>query len=132
MLEGMGYPGKKGALSAVSQHTRIPAPTLFRWFRGLQNPAPSEMVKETKLDLVAAIRQELSDLFPAMMGARDEASYKDMTVAAGILIDKLQLLEGKPTAINEERGAGARDRLSDLISRRAPIGAEGEYTEFPN
>ncbi len=97
MLEGMGYPNKKGALKAVHNHTRIPMPTLFRWFHGQQNPPPSDLVNETKIDLVAAIKRELADLFPAMAGARDEASYKDMATSAGILIDKLQLLEGKPT-----------------------------------
>ena len=130
MLEGMGYPSKKGALKAVFDHTRIPMPTLYRWFHGLNNPVSSDLVNETKIDLVAAIKRELIDLFPAMAGTRDNASYKDMATSAGILIDKLQLLEGKPTAINEERASDARSKLSDLVSRRSTSGRDSEHPEY--
>lgn len=130
MLQGMGYPEKKGALTAVYNHTGIPLPTLSRWFRGTSNPPPNDIVNETKIDLVSAIKKELADLFPAMGDARDGASYKELATAAGILIDKLQLLEGKPTAINEERASDARNKLMDLVSRRAPEAGTTEGTEF--
>jgi hypothetical protein len=132
MLEGMGYPDKKGALSAVSNHTGIPLPTLYRWFHGVQNPPPSELVNETKIDLAAAIRRELANLFPAMDGARLGADYKELATAAGILIDKLQLLEGKPTAINEERASDARSKLTDLITRRTTRDGAVEDTQLLN
>lgn len=97
LLEGAGYPDKEGALSQMARHLRVPARTLSRWFNGEQNPPPDQLVNEKKADLVETINAELTSIFAAMGKARDEASYKDLTTAAGILIDKRQLLSGGAT-----------------------------------
>lgn len=97
MLQAAGYPDTEGALKRTAAHLRIQPRTLSRWARGEQNPPPDQVVNRKRVDLKDAIRDELANLFPAMAGARIEASYRDLATSAGILIDKLQLLEGKPT-----------------------------------
>ena len=107
MLEAAGYDGnggsKKGALSEVSRHLNVPATTLRRWFMGMQNPAPDQLVNEKRLDLVDAIRNELGAIFNEMQHAREGASYRDLSTAVGILTDKLQILTGGPTANENQR-----------------------------
>ena len=107
MLEAAGYPGKDGALTQVSKSLNVPRTTLRRWFKKESNPPPSEIVHKNKIDFIEAIRTEIAGILTDMPIARDEASYKDMTTALGILIDKLQLLTDKPTQISEQRHNGS-------------------------
>lgn len=99
MLEVAGYPKRKGALTQVARELNVSHSLIRRWFLKSQNPPPSNLVQEKRFDLVQAIRDELAGLFPEMVDARQDASYRDLATAAGILIDKLQLLQNKPTAI---------------------------------
>lgn len=97
MLEAAGYPAREGALSQVASHLGMPRTTLRRWYRGAIHPPPAEIVQKKRLDLRAAIRAEVDEIFTAMGAVRPDASYRDLAWAAGVLIDKLQLLDGKPT-----------------------------------
>lgn len=97
MLEAAGYPDKKGSLSHVSSQIGVPISTLNGWFTGAHNPPPSDIRDEKRIDLLEAIQAELSAIFPAMAERREDASYRELVTAAGILIDKRQLLTGKPT-----------------------------------
>lgn len=119
MLEAQGYPNVEGALMKVAEYLNVPHPTLHRWYHEKQNPAPSELVQEKRIDFTQAIRAEIQGVLGDMPNARQDAGYKDLTTALGILIDKLQLLEGKPTAINENRNHDlpplSDDTLEDIL-----------------
>ena len=98
MLEAAGYPGHEGALSRVAGHLGgVPLSTLRGWFHGTRNPPPAQLRNEKRLDLREAIREELAGIFPAMAEKRQDATYRELATAAGILIDKDQLLGGHPT-----------------------------------
>lgn len=103
MLEAAGWPDKLGAAADVSRRVGVPQQTLTRWATGANNPPPSKIVKHKKLDIQAAIKAELAAIFAAMPAARDGASYRDLGVVSGILVDKLQLLSGEPTQTNDTR-----------------------------
>jgi hypothetical protein len=113
MLEAQGYPTVKGALQAVSNHLKVPLTTLNRWYHGKNNPPPSELVTEKRIEFKDAIKQELQEILGAMPNAREDASYKDLATSFGIMLDKLQLLENKPTAISEHREGRSLPPLSD-------------------
>ena len=104
MLEAAGYPDRKGALATVSSHLHMPAATLSRWGREKQNPPPTDLVSEKRLDLVA----ELTDLLGlSLKAAKDtvgEATYRELMTGVGILVDKVQLLTGQATARAEVGG----------------------------
>ena len=102
MLEAAGYPEREGALSYVAGHIGVPISTLRGWFNASHNPPPAELRNKKRLDLREAVRAELDNVFAAMEGVRQDASYRDLVTAAGILVDKLQLLEGKPTERSEQ------------------------------
>ena len=97
MLEAAGYPDKKGALAAVAKNLDVPAPTLHRWIREKNNPPPSDVVNEKRMDLKEMLKAEINGALGEMPNARIDASYRDLGTVAAILIDKLQLLEGKAT-----------------------------------
>ena len=104
MLEAAGYPTEKGALLRTSEHLGVPSMTLMRWFRKDQNPPPNELVTEKRGELKDFVKSELNAIFGDMPLVRADASYRDLATAAGILIDKLQLLENKPTERVEHSG----------------------------
>lgn len=115
LLISEGWPNKKGALTRVASYGNVPVTTLRRWATRAQNPPPTEMVTEKKLDLVAAITDELVAIFGELPSARPDADYRELMTAAGILIDKLQLLTG-----------GATDRTEHIMTWRDAVQAARE------
>lgn len=97
MLEAAGYPEKKGALEQVAKACKAPESTLRGWYNETHNPPPAKLRAEKRLELIDLVKSELQGIFRAMPNARPEASYRDLGTVAAIFIDKLQLLEGKPT-----------------------------------
>jgi hypothetical protein len=118
MLQAAGYPDQKGALTRVASHLDIHPRTLSRWANGEQNPPPDQMVSEKKIELTDYIDEEIQKALGAMNDVRHEASYRDLIVGLGVLIDKKQLLSGEPTSINEER-SDTRERLRSKLDSLA-------------
>lgn len=136
MLEAAGYPDKPGALTQVAAHIGVPAMTISRWFKAANNPPPHELVTEKRLDLKDMLRAEINGALGAMPGQRIEATYRDLGTVAAILIDKLQLLEGKATErveVNELSDADRAARIAALLdaarTRRDGRAADGEYVQ---
>ena len=85
-----------GAVERAAKALQIPQSTLRDWAKGQAAP-PAEIRAEKRIDLAEAIRRELDGALGTMPGKRGEASYRDLAVTVGILVDKLQLLQGEPT-----------------------------------
>ena len=98
MLESQGYPDRDGSLSAVAKHLGLPLSTLRGWFIKTRNPEPAQVRNIKKAEIVDLIREEIRSALDAFENTREFASYRDIGTVFGILVDKLQLLEGKPTA----------------------------------
>ena len=131
MLEAAGYPGQKGALERVAQHLKMPPSTLHGWANGTRNPPPTQLRCEKKEDLIGCIKAELSNVFTEMGQAREDASYRDLTIAAGILIDKLQLLTGEPTERTESTGVFRWPNGDVVEPPWRPVGGVGEIVPLP-
>lgn len=137
MLEAAGYPTRRGSLEYVAKHLNVPARTLSRWFNGEQNPPPDQIVSKKASDLKTLIGDELDAIFAAMATVRPEASYRDLGTVAGILFDKKQLLEGKPTNIvddasltDTERARRITELLNTAAAKRDGRAAEpGEFVQ---
>ncbi len=104
MLEAAGYPEKKGALQKTADNLGIQARTLSRWFNGEQNPPPDQTVSEKRDELADLLDKEIRAALQEMDDARTEASYRDLGTVLGILVDKKQLITGKPTSRSESTG----------------------------
>ena len=97
MLEAAGYPDREGALAQVAKSCKVPHNTLMGWYHAERNPPPSKLRQEKRTELTDLLRNELEAIFGELPNARPGASFRDLGTVAGIFIDKLQLLEGKPT-----------------------------------
>ena len=138
MLQAQGYPDTKGALQTVSKYLAVPASTLQGWYNATSNPPPTDIRYEKTIDLIQSIKDEIAGIIGTLPGKRDEASYKDLSTSLGIFVDKLQLLENKPTEISEQRHSGdikltateRNSRLAEILdsarSRRSGLPANGE------
>jgi hypothetical protein len=112
MLETEGYPENPYALGSVHNYLKQKAPypdksTLSKWFKGTITPPPQKIINEKKGDMVDAFK-DLAWKLIAHAGSEDtiaEMSGQQAITSIGILVDKIQLLEGKATAINENRNA---------------------------
>jgi transposase-like protein len=142
MLEAQGYPETKGALQAVSNHIGVSISTLHGWFKAKVSPAISELRNETAIDFKQALKNELTAIVGLLPDKRGEATYKELVTSLGILLDKLRLLEDKPTEISEQRHSGnikltteERDsRLAELLesARTRRDGLPANNADNPN
>lgn len=101
ILEAAGYPDREGALSHTANHLGVPLNTLKGWFTAKNNPPPAKLRNKKRLELTELLRNELHSIFDELPRARPDASYRDLGTVAAIFVDKLQILEGKPTWIVE-------------------------------
>lgn len=129
MLESAGYPEGEGALTRIANHLKMPRETLRRWALAKNNPPPPKLVTEKRLDLATLLRREIEAALEDMPDARQDAGYRDLGTVAAILIDKLQLLEGKPTErtafMTEETGLASEfEHLVNRASSRVASGSE--------
>lgn len=125
MLISEGYhvdpaQAKKGALARVAKYAKVPQSTLHRWFKEKQNPPPSNLVTEKKVDLADAFE----NVIWLMMGQIEdpmvvaEMSGKDMATAIGIFTDKMRLLRDQSTDNTKHSGAiRHRVALDDALER---------------
>ena len=128
MLEAAGYPDKKGALAQVAAHCGVPEPTLHRWAREKNNPPPSDVVNEKRGELTDLLRDLAYKLVAAMPDKIGEAGLQQQGTTLGIVIDKLQLLEGKATERVDHTGLNRDERIArvaELLIGRRPDGVGG-------
>ena len=122
MLEAAGYPDRKGALVQVERALNVPGRTISRWFNGENNPPPDRLVSEKRPSLIELIKAEAYNALNVPDEVRAEAGYKDRVTAGAILIDKMQLLEGKATEriehITPEQRANRIRELLDVARDR--------------
>lgn len=121
MLQASGYPDRPGALVETAKYLKIPHATLSRWYNGKRNAPPSEMVQIKKQDLVKLLLGEVGAALVEMGSARPSADYKELATAIGIMVDKMQLLDGEPTArtevIHELSDDERAKRVDELLNR---------------
>jgi len=120
LLASERYPEDRYALQRVADHLGIPNRTLFRWFNGDNGEPPADLVAETKRELADLFEDEIREAIKALPQARDDASYRDLVMGSAILTDKVQLLRGQPTSINEEN-VNITDERQNLLGKLAGI-----------
>jgi hypothetical protein len=122
MLEAAGYPNRKGALREVAQQLKRHERTLSRWFNRENNPPPDILVTKKKIDLLEMLREEIAAILGEMGEKRTEATYRDLAVALGITIERLQLLSGESTAnINQHV---IIEYAEDIVTEAATVADE--------
>jgi len=130
MLAAEGYPTKEGALTAVANQTGVPARTLSRWFNGESNPPPDKLVKQKKGLLAEKLEFIAEKILDKMADKIDDANLQQSATSLGIVIDKMQLLQGQPTSITRAVSLLKEGKISpDEIKERWPNIADKLFTE---
>jgi transposase-like protein len=96
MLEAAGWPQQKGALTRTAKTIGVSYQLLAHWARH-QQTASQKLLREKTFDLIQALRDEVQAIIHEMPNARPDADFKELGTVLGIIVDKLQLLEGKAT-----------------------------------
>lgn len=101
LLEAEGYPDNQGALTKVSRAFNVPLMTLYDWQVKDVNNVSTDTRAVQSASFQAVIEDEITRILEQMKVKRESASYRDLGIVAGILFDKLQLLQGMPTQRTE-------------------------------
>lgn len=119
MLRAAGYPERRGALMETANHLGISHQILGRWFRREQNPPPQITVQIKMSDIVEMLQKELARAIQALPGALPDADYLDIGKVMGIMIDKLQLLQGEATEriVYELSDSDRSEQIATLLNK---------------
>jgi hypothetical protein len=131
-LEVSGYPDNEHAPLEVSKQKGAPsARTLKRWWKIRTRPEVDKVVRDKKKDLVTALK----DLLRLHIDAASEAvvgheDLRALDTGIGILVDKLQLLDNKPTTIVKLQQAIEEGKVTAAqVRERYPSLAEELFTD---
>lgn len=108
-----------GNLSRVARETGIPISTLRGWLA----EQPPERVKEAREEAQAEFVKKAWEAVSAHVehlsqkNVVEVTSARDSATIVGILIDKIQLVTGKPTAINEQQGQVTQRYEYDIVQK---------------
>lgn len=123
-LYAEGYPKLSGALRKVSHDLGIPHQTLSRWVKGIGTSVDIDLVEQTVTGMEAAIEHQLEKILGLMDSKGENANFRDLAIAYGVLFDKRQLLRGAPTSRTERLTGGAMATKSDEELRKIVQDAE--------
>lgn len=117
MLEAAGYPENKFKLAEVAKHLGIPSRSLRRWFLGENGAPPDDVVTQQKKALADRLEELAHKILDTAMIAAgdDEASIQMLVTSLGIVLDKRQLLRGKPTSIVDDASLTDETRVDRII-----------------
>lgn len=94
-----------GNLSMTSRETSVPIKTLADWRDEVSgiNPDVATIRNENRGDLILFLKELAWKLAEAIPGKIGEATLSQTSTSLGIVIDKAQLLSGKPTSIIDDQ-----------------------------
>ena len=111
-----------GNLARTSRETGIARDTIKRW-RDEKSPPKNASVDKRLPEARATLADRLRDFVDAALTIApdklDDANLRDVFTSVGIAIDKLQLLEGKPTSIDEVRDGDGHRELDEVLDQLA-------------
>lgn len=91
-----------GDVSKTARETGVPRTTLQRWIEA-ENGAVAAIAADKKKGLADELETIAYKLVDAMPEKIAQATLQQLATSLGITIDKMQLLQGKPTERSETR-----------------------------
>ena len=91
-------------VASASETTGIPPQTLYCWLSGYSCPHTLDLYNLTLGDLAKAFENLAWDCLSYARDKAEEASFMDVTRAAGMAVDKALLLRGKANVIHGNEG----------------------------
>lgn len=103
-----GYPNRRGSQDYVLKKVsgqKLDYRTLKRWYQNVD----LDLLEFKIMELKKLLEIELAEVLEEMNNKRKDASYRDLTVAAGIISDKVILLDGGATNRTENISGNWKD-----------------------
>lgn len=103
-----GYPHRRGSQDYVLKKVsgqKLDYRTLKRWYQNID----LDLLEFKIMELKKLLEIELQEVLEEMNNKRKDASYRDLTVAAGIISDKVILLDGGVTNRSENISGNWKD-----------------------
>jgi transposase-like protein len=129
-LEANGTNYTRTAKDLTESGTPVSATTLRRWHAEMgdrKSAAVEARMPEARATIADRLRLFVDVALSCAPDKVTEANLRDVMTGVGIAIDKLQLLEGKPTSIDEVRdalstvGDAAREAAATALRRRGVL-----------
>lgn len=108
-----------GNVSLTARQLGIPGRTLATWVKGRVHPEIVKSCEAKRAPLADRLEELAHKLIDAIPGKIEKAKMQEVSVSAGIALDKMRLLRDQPTGIfadglsDEERAA----RLASILER---------------
>ena len=130
-LEAVNYPENEHALLQVTKQKGAPSRnTLIRWWKIKNEPHISKLVQHKKRDLITDLKNLLGLHIDASTEAvKGSEDLRAIDTGIGIIVDKLQLLQGEPTDIQEVNVTDYRKRIMANLARESSGYVVGEPPE---
>jgi len=130
-LEVLNYPANVHALLEVTKKRGAPSRnTLVRWWKQKNDPHISKLVQHKKTDFIAELKELLGLHIEASIKAvKGNDDLRAIDTGIGIIVDKLQLLQGEPTDIKEVNVTDHRARIMADLARESSGYVVGEPPE---
>lgn len=136
-MEVLNYPQNEHAPLEIAKQKGAPSSrTLRRWWK-IRHDAPiAKLVQQKKPDLIESLKEllglHIEEAAKAVKGSED---IRALDTGIGILVDKLQLLQGEPTEINEINVTNNRARILENLAAKSGgyvIGTAPKLGQGPN
>jgi hypothetical protein len=128
MLEAAGYPVRIGAMSQVVRELGVPESTLRSWAKQEHGAPPAKVRDRKRGELVQTLNEVAFKLLDHLGNIADTGDVKETATAFGIVVDKLQILNGEPTQTINQRILVEYADDEDIITQAAAV-AERRYQD---
>ena len=128
MLEAAGYPKRPGAMSQVVRELGVPESTLRSWAKEEHGAPPAKVRDRKRGELAQTLNEVAFKLLEHLGNIADTGDVKETATAFGIVVDKLQLLNGEPTQTTNQHILVEYADDTDILTEAATV-AERHYTD---
>lgn len=112
----LGYPKRKDSTAIIYKVLGVDHRTVIRFSKTID----MEKLEIKIMDLKELIEKELGAVFSEMNEKREKATYKDLSVTAGILLDKAFILNGEATSRTETISGNWKDLVEAAKNTDVP------------
>ena len=102
-----------GNIGRTSRELGLPRATLQNWSRREAAPDLGHQKRGELAEALADVAWRLAGAIPSKL---DAANLQQVAVSLGIVIDKMQLLKGMPTAITEDASLSDEERANRVAA----------------
>ncbi len=128
MLQAAGWPNRTGAMAQIVRELGVPESTLRSWAKEEHGAPPAKVRARKKGELVQTLNEVAFKLLDHLGDIATTGDVKETATAFGIVVDKLQLLNGEPTQTTNQRVLVEYLDDTDIVTQAATV-AERRYQD---